>query len=197
MVIKVIQELAAVPVTYYPGCIPNPNRYLNKLRTKLDWVRVDKTPRSEYYANDFEEPYTYGSKDFARTYLAQPWTNELYRLRGMAELITGVSLEVVFLNYYKDQSDHLGWHSDNSPEMDDGRPIVIISFGVTRDIWFAPIGNLKDKTALNLGHGSIAVMHPGMQDTHMHRIPKAGFMCGERISLTFRGYVKENNNVAV
>lgn len=28
------------------------------------------------------------------------------------------------------------------------------------------------------------------QDNWMHRIPKAAFQCGARISLTFRGYVK-------
>ncbi len=44
-------------------------------------------------------------------------------------------------------------------------------------------------TKLKLGHGSLCLMQPGMQDTHQHRIPKAGFQCGERISLTFRGYV--------
>ena len=31
----------------------------------------------------------------------------------------------------------------------------------------------------------------GMQDTWQHRIPKASFQCGERISLTFRGYVRQ------
>lgn len=184
------KELDCVPVTYIPGCIPRSDHYFKSLKEELDWVRIDKTPRSEYYCNDFGVPYTYGSKDFARTYNAQPWTDTLLRLRGMAELIAGVNFEVCFLNYYKDQSDHLGWHSDDSPEMDDGRPIVIISFGVARDIWFAEIGNLSEKTVLNLAHGSFAIMHAGMQDTHMHRIPKAGFMCGERISLTFRGYVQ-------
>jgi alkylated DNA repair dioxygenase AlkB len=184
------RELDCIPVTYYPGCIPKSDQYFETLKSTLDWVRIDKTPRSEYYANDFNEPYTYGAKDFARTYQPQPWTGAMLRIRGMVETLIGSQFEVVFLNYYKDQSDHLGWHSDNSPEMDDGRPIVIVSFGVARDIWFAPIGDLSDKTVLNLGHGSIAVMHPGMQDTHMHRIPKASFMCGERISLTFRGYNK-------
>ena len=42
---------------------------------------------------------------------------------------------------------------------------------------------------LRLGHGSLCLMAPGMQDTWQHRIPKASFQCGERISLTFRGYV--------
>lgn len=72
--------------------------------------------------------------------------------------------------------------------MDASRPIAIVSFGVEREIWFRPINSVNEITKLKLQHGSLCVMAPGMQDTHQHRIPKAGFQCGERISLTFRGY---------
>lgn len=184
-------KLTDVPVTYFaqPMRTDKADEMFIALRDTLDWVRIDKTPRSEYYANDILEPYTYGSKDFARTYNVQPWTPELLELRSLVEYMSECKFETCFLNRYHNQSDHLGWHADNSPEMDDGRPIAIVSLGVARVIWFAQNGNLKEKTVLTLGHGSLALMHAGMQDTHMHRIPKAGFMCGERISLTFRGYV--------
>ena len=33
-------------------------------------------------------------------------------------------------------------------------------------------------------------MKAAMQDTHVHRIPKADRVVGPRISLTFRGYVE-------
>ncbi len=64
-----------------------------------------------------------------------------------------------------------------------------MSLGVEREIWFQP--NPKNGTVqkLTLGHGSLCLMAPGMQDTWQHRIPKASFTCGERISLTYRGYV--------
>lgn len=42
---------------------------------------------------------------------------------------------------------------------------------------------------LKLESGSLCLMAAGMQQTHLHRIPKAGFVCGERVSLTFRGYL--------
>ena len=48
---------------------------------------------------------------------------------------------------------------------------------------------------LLLGHGSAAIMAPGMQDTHEHRIPKSSRQCGVRISLTFRGYVAQGRAV--
>jgi alkylated DNA repair dioxygenase AlkB len=104
--------------------------------------------------------------------------------------------------------------------MDDARPIVTVSLGVAREIWFRskPKPGLRGVAAdvvildqsmempgtlvpsiekLLLGHGSAAIMAAGMQDTHEHRIPKASFMCGERISLTFRGYVNVPETGAV
>jgi len=44
-------------------------------------------------------------------------------------------------------------------------------------------------TGIDLGPGSVFIMHPGMQQTHQHRIPKAGKVVSPRISLTFRGYL--------
>lgn len=41
---------------------------------------------------------------------------------------------------------------------------------------------------LKLEDGSIFIMPPGYQDTHLHRIPKHDKKCGWRISLTFRSF---------
>ena len=64
-----------------------------------------------------------------------------------------------------------------------------MTVGAEREIWFCLMGNTSDVTTLTLESGSACVMAPGIQDSHMHRIPKAGFVCRPRISLTFRGYV--------
>ena len=94
------------------------------------------------------------------------------------------------MNRYLNQRDHLGWHADDSPEMDDERPIASISLGVEREIWFKPKdGDASTVEKVKLGNGSLCLMGAGMQKEFLHRIPKAGFLCGERISLTFRGYV--------
>lgn len=211
------------PITYLPGFMDatTANAYFETLKSELSWIRHDKTPRSEYYVNDYLKPYTYGTPPYDRTYQAQPITLAISALRAMAEKAAGCSFEVGFLNLYHDQSDHLGWHADDSPEMDSNRPIAIVSLGVEREIWFRKNPGDGKCTACNgsgyydgagghycgccggsgksqaplvqkvsLGNGSLCIMNAGMQETHQHRIPKAGFMCGERISLTFRGYVE-------
>ena len=171
-----------------------------QLRDDLAWVRHADAPRCEYYVNSFGHPYTYGQNKGRRTYAAQPMHPAIARIKQQAEFITSLRLNVVtrfevcFLNRYLNQSDHLGWHSDNSPEMDDARPIAIVSLGVERQIWFRPIPDVGETQEANtvaklLQHGSLCIMPPGFQDKQQHRIPKSSRQCGERISLTFRGYV--------
>lgn len=176
-------------LTYEPSFISEPGKIFTALWGGLKWERRGETPRREYYCNDAGVPYTYGSGAGVRTYEPNVWTPEIMEIRAMVEASVKAKMEVCFLNGYEDARDHLGWHSDNSPEMDDARPIAIVTLGAEREIWFCPIGEKSDVTKLTLGSGSLCVMAAGMQDTHMHRIPKAGFECGPRISLTFRGYV--------
>lgn len=171
------------------------------LDRELDWKRIGNTPRDEYFATDINKPYTYGAGAGVRTYEPQPWHPLLRQLQQEAEFWTRLcgqpsKMDVVFLNRYKDGKDQLGWHADDSPEMDDKRPIVIITFGAEREIWFRerPSDDPMDLTErpvtkLSLPNGSICIMPPGMQDTHQHRIPRSSLnVCGPRISLTFRGY---------
>jgi alkylated DNA repair dioxygenase AlkB len=178
------------PIIYTPNAIPDPDTLFAKLSSNLTWEKRE-APRQEYYCNDFPEPYVYGKGRGQRLYNPQPYTFEILFIRKIAEELAKAKFEVCFLNRYLNQKDQLGWHADDSPEMDDARPIGIVSLGVEREIWFRPKDSKGEATQkLKLGHGSLCVMSPGMQDTWQHRIPKASFECGERISLTFRGYVK-------
>jgi alkylated DNA repair dioxygenase AlkB len=179
------------PIEYIPNFVSDPDLKLKALQDNLDWERRDDAPRCEYYCNDFDEPYLYGRGRGQRTYLVRPYTPEILEIRKLLEDHTGSKFEVCFLNRYLNQRDHLGWHADDSPEMDDARPIASISLGVEREIWFKAKDSGKDAAIekVKLGNGSLCLMGAGMQKEFLHRIPKAGFLCGERISLTFRGYV--------
>jgi alkylated DNA repair dioxygenase AlkB len=195
------------PITYVPKHILNADAALAALRDELQWVKHDDAPRHEYYCNDYPKHYTYGRGNGVRTYEPQPYHPVILEIRKSVEAFANSVFEVCFLNRYLNQRDQLGWHADDSPEMDDARPIAIVSLGVEREIWFRPNikqdpqdpdpfrswGDSPADTAsiekLKLGHGSLCLMAAGMQDEWQHRIPKASFQCGERISLTFRGYV--------
>ena len=211
-----------LPITYIPDFIPNASIAFACLWDELDWLDV-AGPRLEYYINDFPVPYTYGQGNGRREYQPQRTHPHIDLMRVMLEKHTGTKFEVCFLNGYRVGQDQLGWHADDSPEMDDKRPIAIISLGAKREIYFRETPYPKDGkcgacngsghydndgsppcgccdgtgkatppevTKVWLESGSLCLMHPGMQDTHQHRIPKSSLQnCGPRISLTFRGYV--------
>lgn len=176
------------PITYIANFVADPEAAFAALWNELEWQRRGSTPRREYYANDANVPYVYGRGAGQREYLPQPWHPVMRELQAKLVDLTGAGLEVCFLNGYENQRDHLGWHADDSPEMDDDRPIAIVSLGAEREIWFCPQTDTKSVDKLKLASGSLCLMAAGMQDTHFHRIPKAAFDCGARISLTYRGY---------
>ena len=178
------------PVLYLSKFVTDPDAAMLALQNDLDWVRHDDAPRSEYYCNDTNEPYTYGRGPGVRTYEVQPWHPMILAIRKQLEQVVEADMDVCFLNRYLGPRDHLGWHSDDSPEMDPDRPIATVSLGAVRDIQFRPIDRSTDNEPLTLENGSCAIMASGMQQGWEHRIPKVGYNVEERISLTFRGYKK-------
>ena len=155
-----------VPIKYISSFIDNPTEAFEILSNELAWVRIGNTPRNEYYCNDFGVPYTYGTEEFARSYEPQPYHPVITAIREAIETETNTKFEVCFLNLYQNQKDQLNWHADDSPEMDDTRPIAIVSLGVEREIWFKKIGasnNPEDVTKVKLENGSLCLMLPGMR----------------------------------
>jgi len=195
--------MSAPPIQMIPNFVEDHEMVFSRLWNELEWAHRGNTPRLEYYCNDIKEPYTYGTGSGARTYEVQPYHELILGIRDKLEKLTLNKFEVCFLNGYRDGSDQLGWHADDSPEMDDARPIGIVSLGARREIYFRSNESIGWKggqsmssmppvpTKVWLESGSLCLMEAGMQDTHQHRIPKASYVgCGPRVSLTFRGYAK-------
>lgn len=197
----------AAPITYIPKFVADADEFFTRLREDLAWIRHADAPRSEYYCNDHPEPYTYGRGAGVRTYNPQPWHPLICEIRIWLQDMLHVQYDVCFLNRYHNQRDQLGWHADDSPEMDPSVPIAIVSLGAERDIMFGrPVSEayldtetgdyrrtrpeMRDIERRKLEHGSLCLMAAGMQQEWQHRIPKADRVVGERISLTFRGYKK-------
>lgn len=153
--------------------------------TGLPWVDRG-APRRECFVATKPVDYTYGASAYARTYSSDPIPEFMLRFWKAAEEFSGVEFELCFCNGYVDEKNHLGWHADDSDSVDDNRPILVVSIGAVRDIYFRD----NERTfieKLTLGNASGLLMGPGMQDTHQHKIPKHSAPCGPRISFTFRG----------
>lgn len=178
------------PIQYTPNFVADSDKVFSSLWNELSWLDV-AGPRLEYYINDHNVPYTYGRGAGERTYSPQPMHPAVAAMRAQLEALTDTVFDVCFLNGYRDGKDALGWHADDSPEMDDECPIGIISLGAKREIYFRENAQPDSLTKVWLESGSLCLMLPGMQDTHQHKIPKSSVVnCGPRVSLTFRHYVK-------
>lgn len=161
------------------------------LTNTLAWVDRG-APRREYWTNSLNRPYTYGRGAGIRTYEAQPENETITMVTDALEKTLGFRYEGCFLNFYKDERDALGWHSDDDPGINHTRPIAVVTVGAARDIMIRPSAweenrgkdDLPDR--ITLTPGSLLLMNPGMQQTHQHRIPKGSRACGPRISLTYR-----------
>lgn len=168
------------------------------LAAEVPWVNR-QSPRDECFMAGPAAPrvYSYGNDNNARTerhtYHAVDMHPGVLALMEKLNRDFNCTYNVCVLNSYADQSQHLGWHSDNSPEQDLQHPIAVVAFGATREIWVKPFGASgavppEDRYAMT--PGALFIMPGGFQDTHLHRIPKHSAACGRRISLTYRKLVR-------
>lgn len=159
------------------------------LLNEVNWVNRD-APRDECFMSNIPLEYTYGN-GFTRTYNSVEMHPAVLEIMNKLNSEFGTEYNVCFLNYYKSDKEHLGWHSDDSPEMDKDHAIAVISFGAERFIWCKDKdfkGNIPDEDKYLLEVGSLFVMPKGFQDVNLHKIPKNDRPCGGRISLTYRKY---------
>lgn len=88
------------------------------------------------------------------------------------------------LNFYRNGSDYIGWHSDKEVEGPDYE-VVTVSLGGERDIIFRNKES-KEKRCYALKAGDACLMAGDTQKFWMHTIPKRKKQNEPRISLTFR-----------
>lgn len=93
----------------------------------------------------------------------------------------------IFVNWYEDGSEYIGYHSDNEKDLISGAPIYSLSLGATRKF---KIKNKISKEVIDivLDDGMLVVMGGDMQKEFWHSIPKTTKCQNKRINLTFRAF---------
>ena len=161
------------------------------LLNELEWTTTG-APREEYFMSDVPLEYTYGRGRGERTYNSSEFHPLVKDLMNRINEEFDCNYNICFLNYYDGQRKWLGWHADDSPEMDMEHPIAVVSYGVERSIFWKHKdykGQIPQEQQCLLGDGSLFIMPSGFQREYLHKIPKHSSDCGGRISLTFRHYV--------
>ena len=177
---------------YYPQFIskPDSNSLLQKFIDETPWRQTtqkmwDKeylTPRLTAWYGDPGTDYSFsgGLKN------PMPWTPELLLLKEKVEQAAGKRFNSVLLNYYRDGSDSVAWHSDKESVLGKNPVIASVSFGQVRSFDIRNKANHKEHYAIKLEHGSFLLMKAGLQEHWDHRIAKSTKPIGARVNLTFR-----------
>lgn len=89
------------------------------------------------------------------------------------------------INYYPDGKASMGFHSDETEQLEPGTGVAIVSLGWPRSIVYRHKKQREFEFAYVLDSGSLLYMSDTVQSIWLHAIPKEA-EAGERISLTFR-----------
>jgi alkylated DNA repair dioxygenase AlkB len=113
-------------------------------------------------------------------------------VKAEVEAAAGGKCNSVLVNRYENEKDSVGWHADNEPEMSHEHPIASLSFGATRS--FEMRKGRGPVQTIELEHGSLLAMRPGMEREWRHQVPKTKNPCGLRVNLTFRWMIFPETN---
>lgn len=115
------------------------------------------------------------------------WSATLLDIRERVQQAVQHEFNSVLLNYYRDQNDKMGMHSDDERELGDQPVIASLSLGATRNMVFRHRTRRDLKSIrLALPSGSLLLMRGDTQRYWRHGINAQTKRCGARINLTFR-----------
>lgn len=147
------------------------------------WGKTFRQPRLVAWYGDPGHAYSYSGVSLNPL----PWTDRIAGIKARVEQLVPTRFNSVLLNYYRDQNDSMGMHSDDEKELGPRPTIASISLGAERSFL------LKSKVApdaklvkLPLASGSLLLMKGDTQKNYKHGIGKESRSLGPRVNLTFR-----------
>lgn len=118
-----------------------------------------------------------------------PFTELLLEIKRAVETASERRFNSVLLNYYRDQNDSIGFHSDDEAGLGADPVIASLSVGAPRTLVLRH-KRLPKTMKLILGDGSLLLMGGKIQANWQHGINKERQPCGPRVNLTLRNIKK-------
>lgn len=116
------------------------------------------------------------------------WTEDLLKLKQIAEELTGVTFNSCLLNLYHNGDEGVAWHSDDEKSLAKNSAIALLSLGAERKFSFRH-KKTNDTVSVILENGSLLVMKDTTQTNWLHSLPRSKKIMSPRINLTFRTMV--------
>lgn len=150
------------------------------------WGRPYPQPRLTAWYGDEGARYEYSGIELDPL----PWTPQLLAIKTSVERAAGSRFNSVLLNYYRNERDSMGLHSDDEPELGALPVIASLSLGEARTLVFRHRSDRSRKSIrIELGDGSLLLMRGATQRNWKHGIAKERGPCSARVNLTFRQIV--------
>jgi alkylated DNA repair dioxygenase AlkB len=150
------------------------------------WGKKYDQPRLIAWYGDKGKNYTYSG--IAMT--PDMWSPELLELKNVVESVVGFKFNSALLNYYRNERDSMGFHSDDERELGPTPVIASVSVGENRTFVFKHKSSDTIKPVrLNLTSGSLLLMKGDTQRNWKHGIEKERSPCGARVNITFRNII--------
>ena len=147
------------------------------------WGKPYLQPRLTAWYGDEDARYEYSGLGLDPL----PWTPRLLAIKARVERAAGSPFNSVLLNYYRNERDSMGMHSDAEPELGAEPVIASLSLGEVRTLVFRHRFDRSRKSLrIELGDGSLLLMRGATQSNWKHGIAKERLPCGARVNLTFR-----------
>jgi alkylated DNA repair dioxygenase AlkB len=162
------------------------------LREKTPWKQETGSfgrafPRLTAYHADPGVSYRYSGVEHE----SSPWPDYLVPIRRRVEEAAQAPFNSLLLNFYRDGSDSIGWHSDAEAELGRNPIVPSLSLGSSRR-FILRHRKTKQRLTFDLGHGSLLIMAGTTQHHWLHAVPKTTGAVGQRINLTFRNILIDN-----
>lgn len=143
------------------------------------WGKQHPQPRLTAWQGD--KAYTYSGLTLAPA----PFSPLVLAIREAVEAASGLRFNSVLLNYYRNERDSMGMHSDDEAELGPEPAIASVSFGAART-FILRHKRSKRTVKLDLTDGSLLLMSGSTQANWTHGINKQSQTLGPRVNLTFR-----------
>jgi alkylated DNA repair dioxygenase AlkB len=146
------------------------------------WGKTYAQPRLTAWYGDAGRAYSYSGI----TLQPEPWTALLQALKADVERAVADKFNSVLLNYYRNERDSVGYHSDDEAELGPTPTIASLSFGDTRTFVLKPKDKQHKPMRVALEDATLLLMKGATQQNWRHGIEKETRPCGPRVNLTFR-----------
>lgn len=188
-------QMDKADVYYYKNIFNNneSDEILDSLINTIEWEqnyiklygKIMPIPRLTAWYGDPGRSYTYSGIEMPPNI----WTNTLLKIKNKIEILSNTTFNSVLLNYYRNGSDSVAWHSDNEKELGINPIIGSVSFGTERIFKFRQIDDRKKTKNVILEHGSLLLMKGDTQQYWEHEIAKTKKKINVRVNLTFRSII--------